>query len=117
MGVDRKACVAYGIRFNQDVDLQKLLELSDQEFESMRNQTGESSYGIEYASLYSECDSLFYLLKSMVQIDQHEHQLIQTFEPSPQLEHEFWLNLGPKLTQRIQTLGLQPSWSLMFQFT
>jgi hypothetical protein len=114
MGVDITACVAYGVEFTMDEDIQKLLDLSDEEFEAICE--GKEGYCFKCASFYEDAGGILCLSGSLIEIDRSDHKLIRPFEAT-NLEWEFWSEIGPELTMKIKKLNKYPSWLLMYRMT
>jgi hypothetical protein len=112
MGVDYEACLMYGVMFPSGTDPQKLLGLSDVEFEKLVD--GVYKVSIEWASGYDDNGCVLYICDSLTRISRHDAQLIQPIETKDMYE-QFWSHLGPFLTQKVKDAGKSPSWMLMFR--
>lgn len=109
MGVDRYACVAFGISFPKEVNPQEIMLMSDEQYENIFEEKYE--YGLLSSSMY-DSGSILYLKHTLIQIDQHDDNTIRSFEP---LDHSnaFWNALGSH-AETLQQRGYKPQWHLMF---
>lgn len=111
MGVDHEACVAYGVYFTANEDIQELLKLTEDEYTDLV----DDNLGcyMKCASSYDNKGTILYLPKSLVSINRYDDHYIKGFCPHD-FKSDFWLAIGDQLTTKIQKLGKNPQWYLMY---